>query len=235
MTKQVFPYVILMNTLLYVECLCMRDHEIFMHLLESIKIKMKTTIFGIPVQSIKMTNQFIIVFGLIVLVSITSVLGQCTFCAPRQGCCMGHMHGQWYCCGAQTLLLNDQEKTPWNFNVQIKYDVYVWDCSPATIDPAQKYTNISCVLDGRWSLSNLTFQLQAIPSSELKTITGEYTMKNSPPQKIAFQADDRWALTVPVDRNDQIPGIYDKIQFNYGGFNYTYHFGYGPYPHCPRC
>ncbi len=59
-------------------------------------------------------------------------------------------------------------------------------------------------------------------------------MKNGQPENITFQADSQWALTVPVDKNEQA-GIYDKIQFNYGGFNYTYYFGYGPYPHCPRC
>jgi hypothetical protein len=181
-----------------------------------------------------MTNHLIIALSLIVLVSITNVLGQCTFCTRDQGCCMGHMHGQWYCCAGQTLTFDLQETTPWNFDLQINYDVYVWGCGPSTNDPAQKYTNVSCILDGRWSLDHLTFQLKSIPSSELKSITGEYTMKNSQPQNVTFQADSQWALTVPVDKNVK-PDLYDKIQFNYGGFNYTYYFGYGPYPHCPRC
>lgn len=182
-----------------------------------------------------MTRQMIIALGLILLVSIANVIGQCPICAPNQGCCMGRMHGQWYCCGVRSVLLADsQEATAWNFDLQINYDAYVWDCSPSNADPAQKYTNVSCLLDGRWSLDRLTFQLRAIPSNELKTIAGEYTMQNGSAQEIAFEADSQWALTLPVDRAAQ-PGIYDKVQFDYGGFNYTYYFGYGPYPHCPRC
>jgi hypothetical protein len=181
-----------------------------------------------------MANHFIVAFSLIVLLSITNVLGQCQICAPNQGCCMGHMHGQWYCCGPRALTLDIQEATPWNFDLEINYEGYVWDCSASTLDSAKQYTNVSCILDGRWSLDHLTFQLKAIPSTELKSIPGEYTMKNSQPQKIAFEAASQWALTVPVDKNEK-PDIYDKIQFNYGGFNYTYYFGYGPYPICPRC
>ncbi|CAF3818419.1 unnamed protein product [Rotaria sordida] len=87
---------------------------------------------------------------------------------------------------------------------------------------------------GRWSLNHLTFQLRSILFSELKIIIDEYTMKNNQTEKIAFQADSQWILTLPVDGNQQ-PGIYDKIQFNYARFNYTYYFGYDSYPHCPRC
>ncbi|CAF1103959.1 unnamed protein product [Rotaria sordida] len=102
------------------------------------------------------------------------------------------------------------------------------------MDPSQKYANISCILDGRWSLNHLTFQLRSISSSKLKIIIGEYTMKNNRTGKIAFLADSQWTLILSVDGNQQ-PGIYDKIQFDYAGFNYTYYFGYGSYPHCPRC
>jgi hypothetical protein len=181
-----------------------------------------------------MKNQFVIILSLILLISIPTILGQCTFCTRDQGCCMGRMHGQWSCCAGQAQTLSNELPAPWNFDLQISYDAYVWDCSPSTVDPTQKYTNISCLLDGRWSLDRLTFQLKSIPSNELKSIVGEYTMKNRQPEKVAFQADSQWALTVPVDK-DAAPGIYDKIQFDYGGFNYTYYFGYGPYPHCPRC
>ncbi|CAF1246650.1 unnamed protein product [Rotaria sordida] len=76
------------------------------------------------------------------------------------------------------------------------------------MDPSQKYTNISCILDGRWSLNHLTFQLRSIPSSKLKIIIGEYTMKNNQTEKIAFQADSQWTLILSVDGNQQ-PGIYD--------------------------
>jgi len=181
-----------------------------------------------------MANHFIIAFSLIVIVSVTNVLGQCSMCAPRQGCCMGHIHGEWYCCGSQALTLDNQEATAWNFGLQINYEGYVWDCTPSTIEPAKKYTNVSCILDGRWSVDHLTFQLKAIPT-ELTSITGEYTMKNSQPQQVAFEAASQWALTVPVDKNQQQPGLYDKIQFDYAGFNYTYYFGYGADPICPRC
>lgn len=181
-----------------------------------------------------MANSLIIVLCFLVSVSITNVLGQCEMCAPNQGCCMGRMHGQWNCCGGRVLTSENQESTPWNFDLQIKYDVYVWDCSPSTVDPAQQYTNVSCLLDGRWSLNRLTFQLRTLPSNELKTIPVQYTMKNSQPQQVAFEADSQWALSVSVDKNEKA-GIYDKVEFKYGGFNYTYYFGYGPYPHCPRC
>ncbi|CAF1116483.1 unnamed protein product [Rotaria sordida] len=87
------------------------------------------------------------------------------------------------------MTLNNQQTTPWNFNLQINYDFYVWDY-------------------GRWSLNHLTFQLRSIPSSKLKIIIDEYTMKNNQTEKIAFQADSQWALTLPVDGNQQ-PGIYD--------------------------
>ena len=182
-----------------------------------------------------MVHQIIILFALIVSLSISHVIGQCTICAPNQGCCMGRMHGQWSCCGIRSVsALKGEEATPWNFDLHIKYDVYEWDCSPSNNDPTQQYTNVSCLLDGRWSLDQLTFQLRAIPSTELKIIPGEYTMKNNSTEKIAFQADSQWALTLTVDKNIQ-SAIYDKIQFSYAGFNYTYYFGYGPYPHCPRC
>jgi hypothetical protein len=181
-----------------------------------------------------MANHFIIGLTLIILLSISNVLTQCTGCTRSQGCCMGHMHGQWYCCAGSAQTLNSQQTEAWNFDLQINYDVYTWGCGASTVDPAKKYTDVSCILDGRWSLDHLTFQLKSIPSSELKSIAGDYTMKNGQTEKVAFLADSQWALTVPVDKNEK-PDIYDKIQFNYGGFNYTYHFGYGPYPHCPRC
>ena len=156
-----------------------------------------------------MTKQFILVLSLIALIYITNT--------------------------SQNVVPNTQETTPWNFDLHISYEnTYVWDCSPSTNDPTQKYTNVSCLLDGRWSLDHLTFQLRAIPSSELKSITGQYTKKNSEPQEINFEADLQWALTVSVSA-DEGKGIYDQVEFNYGGFNYTYYFGYGPYPHCPRC
>lgn len=184
-----------------------------------------------------MTPRITIVLVLIGLIAVTNIFGQCTICAPNQGCCMGRMHGQWSCCGIQSIPAlggEEDEATPWNFDLQIKYDVYAWDCSPSNSDPTQQYTNVSCLLDGRWSLDQLTFQLRAIPSTVLKVLPGEYTMKDNSTRKIAFQADSQWALTVPVDKNTK-PAIYDQIEFNYNGFNYTYYFGYGPYPHCPRC
>jgi hypothetical protein len=183
-----------------------------------------------------MASHLMIIISFILLISIANICGQCTDCAADQGCCMGHMHGQWRCCAGQTLNLNN-EKTPWNFNLQIKYTDYGWDCSASNRDPTQKYTNVSCILDGRWSLNRLTFQLRSIPSDKLTSIIGEYRMKDAQPEKIVFQADSQWGVTLPVHKNEQ-PGvfaIYDTIQFNYGGFNYTYSFGYGPMPTCPRC
>lgn len=178
--------------------------------------------------------ELIVIIGVTLLISIVNVCAQCNDCARDQGCCMGNTHNQWNCCAGESLTLNNQQPTPWNFNLQIRYDVYVWDCGSSNSDPSQKYTNVSCLLDGRWSLNKLTFQLRSIPSSQLKQIVGKYTMRNKQPETVAFQSDSQWALTLPVD-GDAKPGIYDKIEFNYSGFNYTYYFGYGPYPHCPRC
>lgn len=181
-----------------------------------------------------MMRRLMISFILTALISIANVRGQCTNCTSDQGCCMSLAQKEWSCCVGQPLALNDQENTPWNFNMQINYDVYVWGCSSSNMDPLQKYTNVSCLLDGRWSLDRLNFQLKSIPTNELKFIVAEYTMKNSQPEKVVFQADSQWALTLPVDRNVK-PDIYDELKFSYGSFNYTYYFGYGPYPHCPRC
>ncbi|CAF3472217.1 unnamed protein product [Rotaria socialis] len=183
---------------------------------------------------VNMTHRLLIVLSIATLISIENVRGQCTDCTRDQGCCMGLMRGQWSCCAGIGSNLNNQQTTPWNFNLQISYDVYVWNCGSSTVDPLQQYTNVSCILDGRWSLNQLTFQLRSVPSNDMKTIIGKYTMKNKQSEKIAFQADSQWALTLPVDSNAK-PGIYDEIEFNYAGFNYTYYFGYGPYPHCPRC
>ncbi|CAF4723334.1 unnamed protein product, partial [Rotaria sp. Silwood2] len=156
-----------------------------------------------------MANVVVIVISLIILISITNILGQCPDCLRDQGCCMGRTRSEWYCCIGQPLTLNNQQTTPWNFDLQINYDVYVWDCSSSNMDPLQKHTNVSCILDGRWSLNHLTFQLRSIPSSELKTIIGEYTMKNNQPAVIAFQADSQWAWTRPVGRNQQA-GSYER-------------------------
>ena len=186
-----------------------------------------------------MTRSTFLLVTAILILHLTDVLGQCQFCARGQGCCRNQVPNQWHCCaGSDAVPLAPQETpAPWNFGMQIKYDVYVWNCNPSTSDPAQLNTNVSCILDGRWSLDRLTFQLTSLPSNDLVSIEGEYTMKDTPTTTIRFEAASQWALAVPVDRN-QSPGqwnIYDTLRFSYKEYNYTYSFGYGPMPHCPRC
>ncbi|UJR14280.1 hypothetical protein I4U23_001270 [Adineta vaga] len=155
--------------------------------------------------------KYILIISFLTTLSLPYIYAQCRYCSNDHTCCLDQLSKQWSCCS----ILN---QTRWNFNLQIKYDNYVWDCTPSNSDPTQTFTNLSCILDGRRSLSGLTFQLRTIPSNGLHIVVGEYTMKNRQLEKIAFQADSQWALTVTVDRNEQA-GIYDKIQFNYGGFN----------------
>ncbi|CAF0975903.1 unnamed protein product [Didymodactylos carnosus] len=150
-------------------------------------------------------------------------------CLPSQGCCMGHMHGQWSCCGPPHRLAFTTAE-PWNFNMTIKYDVYVWDCS-STIS-----TNVSCILSGRWSLDQITFQLTAIPPN-ITFILAKYSMKNARAEWVSFSPQSNWSVTVPVNRNLN-PGEYninDELQFRYNDNAYAYYFGYGRNPHCPRC
>ncbi|CAF1594187.1 unnamed protein product, partial [Didymodactylos carnosus] len=135
---------------------------------------------------------------------------------------MGHMHGQWSCCGPHLAAVAATDAAPWNFKMDINYDAYVWDCSPSTNYPDQLYTNVSCLLTGSWSLDRITFQLTAIPAN-LPALMATYTMKNQKPETVMFSAEGNWAATVPVNRNSN-PGSYninDKLEFSYGGRNYT--------------
>jgi len=128
-----------------------------------------------------------------------------------------------------------QNTTAWDFGLKISYEnTYVWDCTPSTNDPSQKATNVTCLLTGQWSLDHLTFLLTSIPSPELEPIHGNYTMKNGLTQLITFDAASQWSVALPVDTNKG-RDIYDRIQFNYLGYDYSYYFGYGLSPHCPRC
>ena len=132
---------------------------------------------------------------------------------------------------------SETEPVPWNFRMMIKYDVYAWECTPSNNNPMEKNTNVSCLLDGRWSLNQLTFQLTAIPTTGITSIDGTYTMKDGEQRSVQFRPNSQWAVTVPVDPNWQ-PGLWninDKLSFQYGGSTYTFYFGYGPTPHCPRC
>ena len=131
----------------------------------------------------------------------------------------------------------EAQEDPWNFHMVIKYDSYVWDCSPSTTNSSEKNTKMSCILSGRWSLNNLSFQLTAIPTDGITSITGQYIMKDGNERLVEFTANSEWTVTVPVDSNSS-PGewnINDKLSFEYNGFNYVYLFGYGPIPVCPRC